>query len=74
MRYSIQTTRHMLFALLPYVCVYFVVVILISESELLCNWQPVNHFVLALSPSGDYDQILAVDRQLQDDVMRRLPW
>jgi hypothetical protein len=35
--------------------------------------QSVSQFVLALSPSGAHDQILAVDRQLQDDVMGRLP-
>jgi len=34
----------------------------------------VSQFVLALSPSEAHDQILAVDRQLQDDVMGRLPW
>jgi len=28
---------------------------------------------MALSSSGAHDQILAVDRQLQDDVMERLP-
>jgi len=30
--------------------------------------------VLAFSLSGAHDQILAVVRQLQDDVMGRLPW
>jgi len=33
----------------------------------------VSQFVLALSPSGGHDQTLAVYRQLQDDVMGRLP-
>jgi hypothetical protein len=45
-----------------------------TESELLCNGQSVSQFVLALSPSGGHDQILASDRQLQDDVMGHLPW
>jgi hypothetical protein len=33
--------------------------------------QSVSHFVLAFSSSGVHDQILAVDRQLQDDVTER---
>jgi hypothetical protein len=33
-------------------------------SELRCNWQSVSQFVLALSPSGAHDQVLAVDKTI----------
>jgi len=36
--------------------------------------QSVSQSVLALRPSGTHDQILAVVRQLQDDVMGHPPW
>jgi hypothetical protein len=47
---------------------FLLVELLRSESELLCNWQSVSEWVsesvsqsvLALSPSGTYDQILAI--------------
>jgi len=46
----------------------------LSLSYFVADSQSVSQFVLALSLSGVHDQILAVDRQLQDGVMGHLPW
>jgi len=44
------------------------------QSRVLTYFATDIQFVLALRPSGAHDQILAVDKQLRDDVMGRLPW